>query len=579
MKLAIAVVIGGLTPISAALFHHYSPPADGATVPSLDALVQYTTSRNHETISKAVEFLASMETASTCTRAAVSHLISECKNFEGGSGSDKSQLDAYLDTVKKDYAAKLAVCEWLGAQPLDEATPPLHCDILVPSSRACGKDHWWPRAPVNTNKLCYPEYNDRQFKTCFESLRAKSQHWTSYSNAGQNVVVMCQASRDALERENHLEIFKNLTQVMGDVSSNIQHTTEAYASLLREQTQFADELREAQDQFKKDAAAAQEKALSTVSELDDKFHGFMSSSISQLTTALADGQAAELVRIRENLQNFSQDMIVENSHLVSALRTELQQHHDRAIISLELNHQAQVHSHMILSGFMSDITDAANKINATSGESLTIIDNIENRLDSLSSKTENIIKGFAFFSGLARLATSMVQGLIATVGAIFIFNLLYRFSRQLAVHLVGACSAAYFLHVCGVYQLLDESHRSPSFLDHLSNLNTTQKGVVIVLSLWLATYPISRISTAISEVFLRILSSYWIREYRNESGAGYLLSVEIPQYAKTAQRKIDALEQGIATGHTRLSGQQHRILGSPDDGTRAPGFSSKVCKA
>jgi hypothetical protein len=570
MKLAVAVISGSLIPISAALSHRYSPPADGTLVPSLDALVQYTTSRNHETISKAVEFLASMETASTCTRAAVSHLISECKNFEGGSGSDKRQLDAYLDTVKKDYAAKLAVCEWLGAQPLDEATPPHHCEILVPSSRACSKGHWWFRTPANTNKLCYPEYSDRQFRTCFESLRAKSQHWTSYSNAGQNVVVMCQASRDALERENHLEIFKNLTQIMGDVSSNIQHTTEAYASLLREQTQFADELREAQDQFKKDTAAAPEKALSTVSELDDKFHSFIGNSISQLTTALADGQAAELVRIRKNLQDFSKDMVTENSHLVGALRTELQEHHERAIVSLELNHQAQVHSHMILSGFMSDITHAANKINATSGESLTIIDNIENRLHTLSSKTENIVKGFAFFSGLARLAASMAQGLIATIGALFIFNLLYRLNRQLATYLLGACSAAYFLHVCGVYQFLDESHRSPSFLQHISNLNTTQKGVVIVLTLWLATYPISRISTAINEVFLRVLSSYWIREYRNEGGTGYLLSVEIPQYTDTVQRKFSALEQGIASGHTRLSGQRHCTLGNADDGMRGP---------
>ena len=570
MKLAIAIVSGSLMPISAALSRHHSPPADGTLVPSLDALVQYTTSRNHETISKAVEFLASMETASTCTRAAVSHLISECKNFEGGSGSDKSQLDAYLDTVKKDYAAKLAVCEWLGAHPLDDATPPRHCDILVPSSRACSKGHWWSRTPANTNKLCYPEYSDRQFRTCFESLRAKSQHWTSYSNAGQNVVVMCQASRDALERENHLEIFKNLTQVMGDVSSNIQHTTEAYASLLREQTQFADELREAQDQFKKDAAAAQEKAISTVSELDDKFHNFMSSSISQLTAALADGQAAELVRIRENLQNFSQDMIAENSHLVGALRTEFQKHHDRAIVSLELNHQAQVHSHMILSGIMGDITHAANKINATSGESLTIIDNIENRLDSLSRKTENIAKGFAFFGSLARIATSVVQGLIATIGAIFIFNLLYRLSTQLATYLLGACCAAYFLHVCGVYRLLAESHRSPSLLQHTANLNTTQKGVLLVLTLWLATYPISRISSAITEVFLQVLRSYWIREYRNGGGAGFLLSVEIPQYTDTVQRKIDKLEQGIVNGHTCLSGQQRCARGNADDGMRGP---------
>ncbi|KAF3006473.1 hypothetical protein E8E13_003744 [Curvularia kusanoi] len=544
--------------LTAASSYYHSPPADGALVPSIDALIQYTTSRNHETISKAVEFLASMETASTCTRTAVSNIINECKHFEGAPGFEKGQSDAYLDNVKKDYAAKLAVCEWLGAQPPDEATPPPNCNILVPSSRACSKSTWWSRTPVNSNRLCYPEYTDSQFKRCFESLRAKSQHWTSYSNAGQNVVVMCQASRDAIERENHLEIFKNLTQVMGDVSSFTRNTTEAYASLLREQTRFADELREAQAQLKQDASAAQVKALSTVSELDDKFQNLISTSIVHLRTALADGQTAELIRIREKLQAFSLEMIVDTSQLVNALRTELQQHHDRAIDSLESNHHAQVHSYGILSGYMNDITEAANRINATSGKSLTIMDNMETRLDILSSKAETIFKGFAFFSSLSRLAASFVRGSIATIGAITILISLYRFSARLATYLTGACSAAYFLYFCGVYEFLAESHRSPSFLHHISNLNTTQKGVLLVMTLWLATYPVSRISTAINDIFIRILSSYWVREYRNEGGTGYLLSVEIPQY--TTHSKIDTLEQGIATGHNRLLSTEHRTI-------------------
>lgn len=547
MRPSRTTIISSILLLPVALTSNHSPLADVVPTANIDTMFQYTTSRNHKVISQAIDFVVSMQTAPTCTRMAASHLMSECKLLEHAPDFAKSRPDAYLDNVKTEYAAKLAVCELLSAQPPSHISPPQHCDILVPSSQACNKGRWWSQTQIISDKQCYPEYREQQYSQCLKTLQSSPQYWTSFSNARQNAVVMCQASRDAIERESHLETFKNLTQIMGAVSSSIKHTTDEYASLLRDQKQFADELRESQTQFEKDIAVVQEKALTTANNLNERFHAFMETSVSQLITALANSQSAEIIRIREEMQFFARDMIAENLQLAKSLTTQLQQHHDRAIVSLQINHAVQVDSYEVLSGYMNKAQNAAIKINSTTQSSLSKMDIIERRLDTLSSTTEHIARGFTFLNNLRQTMESLFRGLFATVGALVILILLFNFSRRLATYMVGACSAAYFLHFCGVYELLagifahmSESQHHGSFSDRLYCLSATQKGVGLVVALWLATYPVSRISTAINHGFVCILRAQWIRQYRNDGGIGFLPSVEIP--CVPAQRKVDTLE-------------------------------------
>jgi uncharacterized protein YoxC len=550
MQLTSVLTCGIMLQLTTALSYYHSPSADAAPTANLDTIFQYTTSRNHKVISQAVNFVVSMQTAPTCTRMAASHLMNECKLLEHAPDFVKSRPEAYLDNVKTEYAAKLAVCELLSAQPPSNAVPPLHCDILVPSSKACSKGGWWSQTPAVSDKQCYPDYKDHQYSQCLKTLQSSPQYWTSFSNARQNAVVMCQASRDAIERENHLETFKNLTQVMGAVSSNIKQTTEEYATILRDQKQSANELQESQTQLKKDMTAVQEKALATMDTLDSKFHDFLESSISGLITALADSQSTEITRIREEMQVFSQDMIVETSQFAKSLTTELQYHHDRALISLQINHEAQVESYQVLSSHMDGIADATHKIHDTANSSLAKIDNIESRLDRLSSKAEHIARGFAFFSTLPKLVALLVRTLVVTAGATFVLTLLYQLNKGLAIYIAGACSAAYLLHLCGVYDFLARlpsraaaPHLVSSILDNICNLTATQKGAGFVIVLWLATYPVSRINTIINYAITRFLSPYFIRQYSNSGGFGILPSIEIPHFA--THRKRDTLESCV----------------------------------
>ncbi|KAF2830659.1 hypothetical protein CC86DRAFT_463919 [Ophiobolus disseminans] len=537
-KSAVLAVL--LSSIPATVSHYHSPPADAAPTVNVDALFQHTTSRNHRVITQAVDFVVSMQNAPTCTRLAASNLMNECKLLENAPDFAKSRPEAYLDNIKTEYAAKLAVCELLSAQP-SNPTPPANCDILVPTSRACGKGStWWysrPEATMN-DKQCYPEFKEYQYVQCLKSLQSSPQYWTSFSNARQNAVVMCQASRDAIERENHLETFKNLTQVMGVVSSAMKKATEEYEALVKDQKQFADEVREAQAKFKEEAHAVQENALATVGTLDNKFHTFMETSISELITALADNQSNEIGRIRQEMQAFSGDLMAESSQFARFFNDQLQAHHEQALTSLQVNHEAQIDSYNILSSRMGDIHNTANKTNKAANSSFHTIMGIEQQLVNLSNQADHIAQGFAFFSAIPHLLSSLVRGFVATVGIIFLFTVLCKVNRRFATYAAGACSSAYLFHLCGLYQWLGNlpTHaanvQEQTLFSIAANLSSTQKAAGLMMLLWLGAYPVGFINvylgSIIGSAISKLLGSYWLRQYTNDGGMGLLPSIEIP---------------------------------------------------
>lgn len=523
----------------AALSYYSSPPAEVTPAINVDSLFQYTSSRNHKVITQAVDFVVSMQTAPTCTRMAASHLMNECKLLEHAPDFAKSRPEAYLDNVKTEYAAKLAICELISAQPVNPIPPP-YCHILVPSSKACGKGgSWWYSKPeMPSDKQCYPEFKDHQYTQCLKSLQSTPQFWTSFSNARQNAVVMCQASRDAIERENHLETFKNLTQILGIVTSTMQKTTEDYESLIREQRYFSKEARKSHGQLKEDIQAVQEKAVATVGALDEKFHAFMELSISELITSLADSQSAEIVQIHQRMQDFSQNLMVESSQFAKFFTNELQQYHKASLSSLQIHHQSQVDRYNILSSHMDAVQDTVNKTNDAAEMSLVTAETIAQRLSTFESQTENIAEGVAFLTAIPALVTFFVRGVVALIGALFIFAVMYTLNKRFAAYFAGACSSAFLFYICGIFNWIG---KFPSHLTNIwtrdsllatSDLSATQKGACIFLLLWLSAYPVTRINcfvgSIIGNALGRLFRPLWLRPYRNNDGTKLLPSVEIP---------------------------------------------------
>jgi hypothetical protein len=554
------LVITGLLFLPGALSHYHSPPADAAPTVNVDSLFQYTTSRNQKVITQAVDFVVSMQTAPTCTRMAASHLMNECKLLEHAPDFAKSRPEAYLDGVKTEYAAKLAICELLSAQPVNPLPPP-HCDILVPSSRHCGKggSWWYARPEVLDDKQCYPEFKEYQYTQCLKSLQSTPQFWTSFSNARQNAVVMCQASRDAIERENHLEIFKNLTQILGGVTANMQKTTEEYEALIREQRQYSEEARDSHQQLKEDIQSVQEKAVATVGALDDRFHTFMEASISGLITALAESQSNEIDLIHERMQAFSHDLMLESSQLARYFTGELQQYHDLALGSIQINHEAQVDSYNVLSGYMGAAQDTINKTNDIAGRSLDKVESIAQRLDIFETQTEHIAEGFAFLSAIPALVTLFVRGFLGAVGTLFIFAVLYKLNTKLATYTAGACSSAFLLYTCGVMEWFGNlpsrisNVHAQSYVAAIAEMPPAHKITGIILLLWFGAYPICRfnayIGYFIGEGLKRFLGPVWLSQYANDGGFGLLPSIEVPA---TASRRQDDVYHGNGVGYPNL---------------------------
>ncbi len=561
LRCPVAVLIGlGIMLFQPApvLSQYYSPPAEAGPVVNVDSLFRYTASRNQKVITQAVDFVLSMQTAPTCTRMAASHLMSECKLLEHAPDFAKHQPEAYLDNVKTEYAAKLAVCELLSAQPSNPAPPP-YCDILVPSSKACSKgvNRWWAKSETTSDKQCYPEFKDYQYTQCLKSLQSTPQFWTSFSNARQNAVVMCQASRDAIERENHLETFKNLTQILGVVTSTMQKTTEDYDSLVREQRQFTEETRDSHQELKENIGAVQEKALATVETLDRKFHTFMEASISELITALATSQSTEIARIHERMQKFSQDLVAENSQLASAFAKEFEQLHQRSLATLQAHHDAQVESHIILSHHVDAVYSNVNRTSNLADISLSKADAMARRLNSLESQTESIAEGFIFLSAIPALMARLLHGLITTTGIIFIFSILYKIDKRLATYTAGACSSIFLLHSSGILTWPTNPFYTNSTIqfkrvdtDH-TNIWSSQQGLLIVILLWLSSFPIYYINQFLGRMIITaidsILRPLLIHQYVNEGGKGLLPSIEIPQSVH-----LDDIAAAPITDSTRL---------------------------
>jgi hypothetical protein len=153
-----------------------------------------------EVYTRAVSILESLEAAPSCYRMATLTLINSCQSLERSKTAEVA-----LAEVREEYATRLAICEFMGARV---AFPP-QCNLFVPQDRGCKKRvsfSFWdkPRGDSTgsqfTGDTCYRDVGSAQVKQCLSALHARPQWWTSYSNALQNVVVVCQASRSSVEK-------------------------------------------------------------------------------------------------------------------------------------------------------------------------------------------------------------------------------------------------------------------------------------------------------------------------------------------------------------------------------------------
>jgi hypothetical protein len=217
---------------------------------------------------------------------------------------------------------------------------------------------------------------------------------------------------------------------------------------------------------------------------------------------------------------------------------------------------------------MEDLHNTAHRTNSAANSSFKTIISIEQRLVNLSDQADHIAQGFAFFSALPQLLSSLLRGALATIGIVFLFSVLCKVNKTLAIYAAGACSSAYFLHLCGVYQWLGSLPNHVAGLHQhtwasiVTTLSSTQRAVGLVMLLWLGAYPVGCLNiylgTIISTLVSRLLGSYWLRQYTNEGGIGLLPSIEIPAAISTSK----PITHSLGFGDMRASSYSQSISSS-----------------
>ncbi len=156
-----------------------------------------------ETFDKLAVFVNSLKTAPSCARHATAGLLRSCQEI-GGSVQRMSELsesdEIQLDDVKSSFAARLAVCELVEAGVL----APAQCTALAPKQerpdRVWGSFLHRDKRPANDFGAASSVARKEMVMLCLKQLETRPQWWTSYSNARQNAVVICQAVQGQMEK-------------------------------------------------------------------------------------------------------------------------------------------------------------------------------------------------------------------------------------------------------------------------------------------------------------------------------------------------------------------------------------------
>ncbi|KAI9769085.1 MAG: hypothetical protein M1840_004436 [Geoglossum simile] len=258
-------LLGSGKPIAASpsRFEDYPRPgADSKFAASLGS----SEANQPEVFAQALSLLTSLESSPSCNRLATSTLIKSCQTLGGPSesaGQEQENPEALLDNVKSIYAARLAVCELVEA-----GTPaPAQCSPIMakkPARKQYGFGNYLGRngRPKNGGGGTggYSSVSPERLGHCLKSLESRPQWWTSYSNGRQNAIVICQAVRIDIEKDDLLSLHKSMVGVTSDLSSALSGVLQESGTQLADHMAFAEAVQKFQSQVLSDLEGASSKA-------------------------------------------------------------------------------------------------------------------------------------------------------------------------------------------------------------------------------------------------------------------------------------------------------------------------------
>ncbi|KAF1977393.1 hypothetical protein BU23DRAFT_411966, partial [Bimuria novae-zelandiae CBS 107.79] len=319
-------------------------------------------------LKETMAWIENLHSAPACTQLASSKLVADCQLLDDPTEFAKVYPDQVLEYIQNEYALKLAMCEYVGAQ--HASRPPPKCHAFLPSKEACAKRSWlWghtePSGPGN--ELCYPKTTKTDLTQCLATMQSSPQTWTSYSNAMNRAMQICHLSRHHIEKEEALRLYKNLTLVVSKLHESSQQAAESFTQFAQEaQRQHRDQLRETNQSLRSmqsEVAVLQQKANEHYNALNAKFESRMEASLATGVDVVTRNQADALAHFTANIGLVYQSLTKELSGQFERYNAELQEYHEKSMLAIQQQHKTAVQSFDIISTGMGSVQHNVDNLN------------------------------------------------------------------------------------------------------------------------------------------------------------------------------------------------------------------------
>ncbi|KAF2749782.1 hypothetical protein M011DRAFT_484477 [Sporormia fimetaria CBS 119925] len=491
--------------------------------------------QQHERLSEALQIIYPLQSGPRCHYQAALNLLNDCKFLENANPDAKDHSEARLDQLETVYAARLAVCELLSAN----VDIPPDCKVVTPSREACvkkrsGYSAWFSRQDEpKEDRLCYPEtLHPKPFKRCMKALFSQNQSWMSYSNARQNAVVMCHASRDVIEKDRSLSFYKNLGEAVNFMASTLERQNEQIKSWLTEQDALVSKILSTSEQALQEA----QESFSTFESLKGAFRSFAgmmarttesySETVEeslQRTKAIVEQHNQEIQQYQDTLAEasvqhaFAQRSELESNHkaAVDALRS----YHYAALETLQMNHEAaisKVHHVAHTVDELQEKVDASTNSIGFINEGLIKVNQTVERLDAATESLPDMINMLTTVGGVFSSPQLFFAAAVCILG-------LWKANGPIAGYVIATGGLCYFL------SLLKIPEAASNCWHHLTALLRTYP-------LHCAIYGFAIVVILSYLIHVRLRSAY-LHTIRDEHGhKGVLPSIEAPSYPSTPHR-------------------------------------------
>ncbi|KAL8699775.1 MAG: hypothetical protein Q9224_001265 [Gallowayella concinna] len=274
---------------------------DGNPDADLTTLLRSSPDSQDRVYASALQVLESLKASPSCNRLAASALIRSCQSIDGSNPDPEGSLE----DVKSVYAAQLAICEITDAGSM----APGSCDPFLPNSPIS-----LSRKLTRSSNLPDPTANALKGKLsfCLHALESRPQHWTSYSNNRQNAVIMCQAARIDVEKDDLIKLHQSLLDTTAGADATLVRALATVNEALMKQKKFGTEVDQFQQQLMHDLKATKADAQSYLGSLTKNMESAFQSMIKQFSEKMkrveTEGDKLETVRppFRSNM-SFSTD--------------------------------------------------------------------------------------------------------------------------------------------------------------------------------------------------------------------------------------------------------------------------------